>query len=244
VIAMRGHHKLQAQDLAVAAVPEAVRAMADRLRQARLTIANPIVRAQAEAEAAVEPVKLPAPVKAKRKRAKNFKSYIKQARAAGNRGEVRIEHIEPDGRRVVVTSSDRPEAPLPAEDIAGAAVLAGIMSGAWSSRYRITRPSSSTPSMVRMSGIRRDRLSHRPLRGRRRSEAIDARNFCGVDDDEGVTKEEFAETERAFPGVRNALALYDDAHLRWLKAYPPGDARVEAFLDWLVGTKLGARAAS
>lgn len=58
----RTRHHLVASNLIVSAIPEPVRAMAERLRQARLSSADPAVRARAQAEEAarkvVEQVKL------------------------------------------------------------------------------------------------------------------------------------------------------------------------------------------
>jgi hypothetical protein len=52
----------------------------------------------------------PEPAKVPRKRTPSATRYIKQARRAGERGPVSVEMIDDDGRKVVVTSSEQPEA--------------------------------------------------------------------------------------------------------------------------------------
>jgi hypothetical protein len=60
----------------------------------------------------------PEPVKAKRKRPPNPARYIRQARNAGERGPVRVEVIDEEGRKVIVTSSNEPGAIVDEVDIA------------------------------------------------------------------------------------------------------------------------------
>jgi hypothetical protein len=72
----------------------------------------------------------PEPVKAKRKRAPNPARYIRQARKAGERGPVRVEVIDEEGRRVIVTSSNEPDATLDHADEAERAWLERIAANA------------------------------------------------------------------------------------------------------------------
>lgn len=110
---MRAHHDLVANDLVIGAVPEPVRAMAERLRLARLNSANPITRERAQAEEAarkvVEPVKLE-PVKAKRK--VNGIALAKRAQKAGM--EVASVLETPDGGALLTfgrkSDADTPDA--------------------------------------------------------------------------------------------------------------------------------------
>jgi hypothetical protein len=52
----------------------------------------------------------------RRVRKPSITAIIKQARNAGERGPVRIERVNPDGSRTIITSSSEPTADLTAED--------------------------------------------------------------------------------------------------------------------------------
>jgi hypothetical protein len=54
--------------------------------------------------------------KQRRKRKPDAARYIKQARKAGEQGPVRVEMIDNDGRKIVITSSNQPDATVQADN--------------------------------------------------------------------------------------------------------------------------------